>query len=212
MLEWIAIITMLIDHIGYEFFPTDLTWRMIGRIAFPIYTYLLVRGLTLTSSRSTYFKRLLVIGVLAQLPFTFLFETYSLNVLFTLLYGATAIVIYEKIGKIRGIFILVIFGLIMVPISDFTDYGIYGYLLFLLYYFLKEKPVALLIGHVSLNVLYSWNYFDSWHSIQSFSIIATFIIIFKNHLPVVKIPRLFYRAFYPTHLLILYLLSLLIYR
>jgi hypothetical protein len=212
MLEWIAIITMLIDHIGYEFFPSDFTWRMIGRIAFPIYTYLLVRGLTFTSSKSTYFKRLLVIGVLAQLPFTLLFETYSLNVIFTLLYGATAIVISEKVGQIWGIFILVIFGLIMVPISDFTDYGIYGYLLFLLYYFLKEKPVALLIGHVSLNVLYSLYYSDSWHSIQSFSIIATIIIIFKNHLPVVKIPRLFYRAFYPTHLLILYLLSLMIYR
>jgi len=210
MLEWIAIITMLIDHIGYEFFPGDLTWRTIGRIAFPIYTFLLVRGLTLTRNRSTYFKRLVGIAVLAQIPFTLLFEIYTLNVIFTLLYGASAVVLYEKVSRIWGIFILVILGLIMLPISDFTDYGIYGYLLFLLYYFLKEKSVALLIGHISLDVLYSLNYFGSWHSIQSFSIFATIIIIFKNYLPKVKIPRLFYRAFYPAHLLILYLLSLLI--
>ncbi|WP_017381358.1 TraX family protein [Paenisporosarcina sp. TG-14] len=212
MLEWIAIITMLVDHIGYEFFPSDLTWRTIGRVAFPVYTFLLVRGLTLTRSRSTYFKRLVIIAVIAQIPFTLLFETYSLNVIFTLLYGASAVVLYEKVIRFWGIIILTTLGIIMMPISDFTDYGLYGYSLFLLYYFLKEKPFALLIGHLFLDVLYSLNYFDSWHSIQSFSIIATFIIIFKKHLPVVKIHRLFYRSFYPLHLLILYLLSLMIHR
>lgn len=212
MLEWIAIITMLIDHIGYEFFPFDLTWRTIGRVAFPVYTFLLVRGLTLTRSRLTYFKRLVIIAVLAQIPFTLLFETYSLNVIFTLLYGASAVVLYEKVIRFWGIIILTILGFIMMPISDFTDYGLYGYSLFLLYYFLKEKPFALLIGHLILDVLYSLNYFDSWHSIQSFSIIATLIIIFQKHLPVVKIHRLIYRSFYPSHLLILYLLSLMIHR
>ncbi|QBP41018.1 TraX family protein [Paenisporosarcina antarctica] len=212
MLEWIAIITMLVDHIGYEFFPSDITWRTIGRVAFPVYTFLLVRGLTLTRSRSTYFKRLVIIAVLAQIPFTLLFETYSLNVIFTLLYGASAVVLYEKVNRFWGIIILTILGFIMMPFSDFTDYGLYGYGLFLLYYFLKEKPIALLIGHLILDVLYSLNYFESWHSIQSFSIIATLIIIFKKHLPVVKIHRLFYRSFYPSHLLILYLLSLMIHR
>ena len=210
MLEWIAIITMLIDHIGYEFFPGDLSWRTIGRIAFPIYTFLLVRGLTLTRNRSAYFKRLVGIAVLAQIPFTLLFDIYSLNVIFTLLYGASAVVLYEKVGRVWGIFIVVILGLIMYPISDFTDYGLYGYILFLLYYFLKEKPIALVIGHICLDVLYSSIYYKTWHSIQSFSVIATFIIIFRNTLPTMKVPRLFYRAFYPAHLLILYLLSLLI--
>lgn len=212
MLEWIAIITMLIDHIGYEFFPSNVTWRKIGRLAFPIYTFLLVRGLTLTRSRTNYFKRLVIIAVLAQIPFTLLFEAYSLNVIFTLLYGASAVMLYEKVSRLWGISILVILGFIMAPLSDFTDYGLYGYVLFLLYYFLKEKPFALLFGHSILDVLYSLNYFESWVSIQSLSIIATFIIILRKYIPEVKISRFFYRAFYPAHLLILYLLSLLIHR
>lgn len=38
---WLAMLTMLIDHVGLVFFPTDPAWRIAGRLAFPIYAYAL---------------------------------------------------------------------------------------------------------------------------------------------------------------------------
>lgn len=208
MLEWIAIITMLIDHIGYEYYPYELTWRSIGRLAFPIYTFLIIRGMELTNNRIKYLKRLLYLALISQIPFILLFEVYYLNVIFTLFYGAIAIFLFEKLTKIKGMAILVILGLIIAQFSNFTEYGLYAYLLLLNYYFFKEKPFALLACHAILDLLYNLNYFGSWYSIQSFSVIATVIILLK--LPEIKIPRVFYRGFYPAHILILYLVSKLI--
>lgn len=68
-MQLIAMLTMLIDHIGYIFFPQDLEWRYIGRIAFPIYCYALVQGHLHTSSKLRYLLRLLAIAVIAQIPY-----------------------------------------------------------------------------------------------------------------------------------------------
>lgn len=45
---WLAMLTMLIDHVGLVFFPTDPAWRIAGRLAFPIYAYALYMGYTRT--------------------------------------------------------------------------------------------------------------------------------------------------------------------
>lgn len=203
MLEWIAVITMLIDHLGYTFFPEDIVWRVIGRIAYPIYAFLLVMGLHKTRNRFKYFTRLLILALLAQIPFMLLFQVYTLNVIFTLLAGASAVILYERFSRIWGVLVLIIIGLLMT--LNFSDYGLYGYILFLLYYFLKEKPKALIVGHILLNLIDSGINNWSWYSIQSFSIFATLIIILRNRMPNIAIQRLFYRSFYPTHLLIIYI-------
>ena len=58
VLKIIAMLSMLTDHIGYIFFPTDLTWRYIGRIAFPLYCFLLTEGFFHTRSREKYLLRM----------------------------------------------------------------------------------------------------------------------------------------------------------
>lgn len=50
MLKIIAIISMLIDHIGHVFFPEEAAFRWIGRLAFPIFSYCLTVGLVYTRS------------------------------------------------------------------------------------------------------------------------------------------------------------------
>ncbi len=62
-LKWIAIITMIIDHIGAVLYPVsqypDMAFlRIIGRIAFPIFAFLIVEGYRHTGNLKAYAVRL----------------------------------------------------------------------------------------------------------------------------------------------------------
>ena len=67
-LKIIAIITMLIDHIGYVFFPDRIELRIIGRISFPLFAYCIAVGFLYTSNIKKYILRLAAFSILSQ-PF-----------------------------------------------------------------------------------------------------------------------------------------------
>ena len=71
-LRIIACVSMLLDHIGFAFNINIL--RIIGRLAFPLYVYLLYNGYKHTSNRFLYAVRLGVFAAVSQIPFS-LFTT-----------------------------------------------------------------------------------------------------------------------------------------
>lgn len=66
VLKIIACISMLIDHIGYLLFPNILVFRMIGRIAMPIFSFFIAEGCRRTSNKFRYFLRVFLLGLLCQ--------------------------------------------------------------------------------------------------------------------------------------------------
>jgi len=60
-LKLLACITMLIDHIGAIFFPDIMFIRIIGRVAFPIYAFLITEGYSRTKNLKRYMSRLFMI-------------------------------------------------------------------------------------------------------------------------------------------------------
>lgn len=116
-LKWIAIITMLIDHIGavilekgaigaynqqlstalsyeatFQLFQIDHIIRQIGRVAFPIFCFLLVEGFYHTSNRKKYALRLTLFALLSEIPFDIalngaILEFSYQNVMVTMLLG-----------------------------------------------------------------------------------------------------------------------------
>lgn len=81
-LKIIAVVSMLIDHLGYFLLSRGLVgyelytaMRSVGRLAFPIYAFLLVNGFDKTSDRRRYLSRLVLFAAVSQVPFTLAFSS-----------------------------------------------------------------------------------------------------------------------------------------
>lgn len=106
VLKLIAIITMLLDHIGYMFFPKTVIFRAIGRIAFPIFAYHIALGYRHTSNLKRYAKRLFVFALISQVPYTLMsffasgnnaYNPIQFNVMFLLLTGLLVLRLYDDL-------------------------------------------------------------------------------------------------------------------
>jgi hypothetical protein len=203
MMQWIAMITMLIDHIGAVFYPQVTELRIIGRIAFPIYAFAVYIGYKHTRNVQKYIWRLFWIAVLSQLPFMAAFNHFSLNVVWTLWSALLVLLVLDKLqGRMLGIPIVIGAGLVMQ--MTHMDYGMYGLLLVLLFRYF-QGPI-LVMAHVLLNVLYILLYSSS---VQMYSVMATVGIAVAQYYNAgfrLKGPRWIWRYFYPAHLAVIALI------
>lgn len=69
-LKLIAAISMFIDHMGLLLFPQYRIFRIIGRLAFPIYAYCIAEGFRYTRNRRLYFLRIFLLGLVCQVVYT----------------------------------------------------------------------------------------------------------------------------------------------
>ena len=116
ILKIIACITMFIDHVGYAIFNGPSWFNYIGRIAFPIFAFQISEGYAHTRNIKKYLVRLLIFALVSQIPFmlfvSLVNDDFSLNVIFTLLFGLVSIVIYDKYNKFFGIVVAIVLGII----------------------------------------------------------------------------------------------------
>ncbi len=234
-LKMIAIVTMLIDHIGaavlgrllmtsgmMEAMATEETietWlsshaalymvylvlRMIGRVAFPIFCFLMVEGFEHTGNRFRYAVRLGLFALVSEIPFDLAFKGTLLefgyqNIFFTLFLGFLAMTVYYYIEETQWNRILqVILGVAEVVLfmgaAELlgTDYGARGVLcIMILFAFRKNRRMQILAGCLAF----------FWWELPA---LAAFVIIaFYNGERGWELKYFFY-LFYPVHLLLLYL-------
>lgn len=146
LLKIIACVAMLLDHIGY--IQNNLVLRAIGRIAFPIFVYLICNGFRHTSCRWRYALRLAIFAVFSQIPFSLLCSnslTYPTgNVFFTLLAAllciwATDILRNNQVGKWLCWLPLVAFCVLYKLGYLRSDYGARGIVLAMVFYLFDGK-------------------------------------------------------------------------
>ena len=82
-LKIIAAIAMLIDHVGLMFFPEIALFRIIGRLAFPIFAFMIAEGCKYTRSRLRYFLQLFGLALGCQIVYFIADGSMYLSVLFT---------------------------------------------------------------------------------------------------------------------------------
>lgn len=195
-LKFIAMLTMLIDHIGYLFFPSQITWRIVGRLAFPIFAFLIPRGYRFTSSKPKYAGRLFAFGLISQIPYYF-FVPGKLNIMFTLFIGLVIIEIYESKYQL-ACFPLLFIGHLF-PVS----YGVYGLTMILIFHITYGDANKTMMGYFLLSILY---YLYSGNQVQALSVFALFPILLDPKTQI-KVPRMVGYWFYPGHIAALLLLQ-----
>lgn len=204
-LKLIAAITMLIDHIGYIFFPKLIVLRMIGRIAFPIYCFLLVEGFYHTRSPVNYLTRLCGFALLSELPFDLAFFHTTLdlqhqNVFITLALGLVSIFCLEEMNTQK----LYVIPLVLTWVAAWLvqcDYGLGGVLLIGMFYKTREMPLIRLL--LCALILYSFG------TLELYGLIAMIPISLYNGKRGIPAKMVFY-WYYPVHLLILFGISQLV--
>lgn len=217
VLKIIACITMLLDHIKYGLPETSgILTLYFGRIAFPIFAFLAVEGYVHTSNFNKYLKRLLIFGIISQIPFmlfkTLMTNQISLNIMFTLLLGVSAIFFYEKIkNKFLGLFVAILMMIIGQVMQ--VDYGWYGVGLVFIIYLIKNNKITFTIFYILYTLLYyfvnyiklEFNTINLYLPYIIFSIIPIILMLLYNG-KLGRKTKYFYYWFYPIHLLIIYII------
>jgi len=204
VLKVLACIFMLIDHIGYVLFPGVTIYRILGRIAFPIFAWQISVGYKNTSNVKKYIFRLGLFALISQIPYSFVINPSTLNVFFTLTLGVLSIFIFQKSkNKVSG-FTAAFLIMIMAEALK-ADYGAYGAAMIFLFYLSFENKFFMAITQILLTGTYS--YF-SMRFLQLYSLMALVPISFYNGKRGARAKYLFY-IFYPVHLFALYIIKLL---
>lgn len=199
-LKWIAMITMMIDHMGLMLFPQYPIFRIIGRLAFPIYCFLLVEGAVHTSDIKKYLLRLLTFALVSEIPFNLVCagEVWNLgyqNVFFTLALGLAAIAVFESV-RLKSYGIVAAIIAILAAEVIHADYGGAGVVFILIFYLFRERIWQKILFFLVADI---WLY----GGIQNYAIFSLIPIICYNGKRGPGMKYMFY-FMYPIHLLLLY--------
>ncbi len=150
VLKLIACLSMFMDHLGAVCFSGMMGFRIIGRLAFPIYCFLLVEGAVHTHDMKKYILRMGIFALISEVPFDLAFYhrlvyTGHQNVFFTLGLGLLAIWFLEHPIEqldipdvLYKLLVIIAAGLI----AEFfnTDYGFTGIAVICIFYYLRGQP------------------------------------------------------------------------
>lgn len=209
---------MLVDHMGAILFPQIVLFRVIGRIAFPIFSFLIVEGYFHTRDVKKYLFRLGVFALVSEIPFDLaiygeFIHLVHQNIFLTLFNGLLAIAIYDRNKEKTNYIGIIAFVLIAVfNTAIFADYQYVGILIIFGFYKYRGNKVELIAMLAFINcVLVFLRVLDTsslnfYLFIPLFELLAIPFILFFNGQKGISHKYFFY-AFYPGHLLILWLLS-----
>lgn len=215
-LKLIAAISMTIDHIGLQFFPGIDIFRIIGRLAFPIFAYMIAEGCAYTKNRIKYLLTMLCVALGCQTVYFIALGSLKQCILVT--FSLSVITIYaldsflKRRDLLSGAVALAVIGTVfliseILPIylrsPKFSiDYGFFGILAPVLIYLGKNKHQKLCLTALSLVLLAYTSSWKQWFALLSLPL----LFLYSGKRGKARMKYFFY-IYYPAHLAVIYLLS-----
>lgn len=215
-LKLIALVSMTLDHIGLTFFPEIEIFRIIGRISFPIFAYMIAEGCRYTRNRCRYFLQVFLLGVLCQAVYFVSDQSLYQCILITFSLSILLIYAFQWAKLHSNRWWLPILGILLVALltillpeqlskTDFyIDYGFWGVLLSVWISLSDDRRIKLSlmgIGLIALNISMGDT---QWWSLLALPILACY----NGQRGKYKMKYLFY-IYYPLHLVVIYLIDYL---
>lgn len=229
-LRLVAVLLMVSDHIWATAMSFGNWMTYIGRMAFPIFAFQIAEGFVHTKNFKKYALRLLAFAVISEIPFNLFyssrwFNPYHQNVMFTLLLGLLAIKVIDNLKKdispknigksLLWLALIAVGGTL-----GFVDYGFLGVLTVVMFYLCRGyrfTPILQLIGTILINIVFFegqvfiFDVFGKTVEIptQGFAVFSLIPIWLYNGKKgkSSKVLQYGFYAFYPVHMLILYLIK-----
>jgi len=208
LIKIFALVTMTIDHVGYTLFPDLTILRIIGRLAFPLFAYLIALGLNSTKKPKKYLLTLLIFGFISQLPYFLVFNIQPferLNIFFSLFLGALTIKYFKK----RSLLAFAPIFLSLILNTEGSFYVVFTVLFMNL--LLDDKKIGI-ISLFALNLPFLFGDF------QGLALVALPIILLhqESRLKIeinitansilYSLRKYFFYIYYPLHLTLLFLI------
>jgi TraX protein len=214
ILKIVAIATMTMDHVGAIFYPELVLFRVVGRIAFPLFAYLITLGIEDTKKPGRYIITIFFFALISQIPYSlaFKFQPFEqLNILFPLCLSALALYVLNK--KSLETFLLILPLAILLSVFLNMEGNFYVILSVCCMKLLRSKPLLGSLSLVGVNLLV-------FQTNQLFSLLALPLILLhekdflKKEISIPDASRYYtlrkyaFYIYYPLHLGMLYLVNL----
>jgi len=222
-LKVIAVLSMAADHCAFFFLPHDTqayeVMRCFGRIAFPVFAFLVAEGFYHTHSRKKYFLTLLAFAIISEVPWLLL-NGYcgGHNVMFTLAVGVIALQVFDKLinRKVLAITLITILSLIAERYN--FDYGWRGVWMIVVFYMFQLRANPIMDGqsynfsplfplYPFFQVLFAFPLMMHYGTVGALLASAA-ILLYNGERSFIKgkVAKYAFYAFYPAHLLMICLL------
>lgn len=225
-LHIIAMIFMLCDHMWATIL--DYEWlTCLGRIAFPIFAFLITEGYIHTSNINKYIKRMVIFAIITEIPFNLMVSAspiypFHQNVLWTFVISLLTLK-YLNFDNVKNSFksILIILLAIIIATVTMCDYFGAGVMMVVGFYIFRKSKLLQLLMMIYVNMILIQGYsypidiagYTYYFPQQGFAVLSLIFIWLYNgkqgyH---AKWFKIFCYAFYPLHMLILYLLTIVLF-
>ena len=207
LMKWIAVLTMITDHIGRMFFPDVHIFNIIGRIAFPLFAFLLVEGFVHTGNLKKYMLRMFIFACISEIPYDLAMQETWLefsrqNTIWTLTLGLLMLALCRKyqysVWAVAGIAVVCCAAAALLQF----DYGAGGIVLILILYFLRDRQWLKYLAMLGLFVL--------WFGGTEIAAMISIIFMLAYNGKHGKTMKYMFYWFYPVHLAILFFIKILI--
>lgn len=211
VLKIIAIVSMVIDHCAYFLMENDTllydAMRCVGRIAFPVFAFLVAEGFDYTHNRKRYFSQLLAFAVISEVPWYLLNGADGThNVMFTLALDVVALAILEKLkenGILCGVAIL---SIAYLATWSGVDYEWRGILMIIVFNLLRNQNDNLPVPYGRMiQILCTFPLMMHYGSIGAM-LACIVIFLYDGTRGFIKgnVAKYGFYAFYPLHLLLVW--------
>lgn len=218
ILKLVALLSMTIDHVGCFLFPEQEWMRIVGRIAFPIFAYMISEGCRHTKNRRRYLLRIAGIGIVMQLVSYVVSGSLYQSVFITFTLSIGMIYLFDMARTRRrvedSIYVFIAVSVIgflciglpqLLPNTDYAiDYSIVGVALPVICYLIEDARVRLIAFGIGLLALAGYYGGVQWYGLLA----ILFIAVYNGKRGKLSFKNLFY-YYYPAHLCIIYAIQYL---